>query len=275
MESDLESMLRRILRPLIAYLMRRGIGYIAVRDLIKRVFIDEALRGHIAEPPPTDSQISLVTGINRREVKRLREETGQAAPAERDPMAGINMAARVVATWVSAPAFRDQSGEPRRLAVHGDSVAPRFDDLLRTAKIDVRARTVIEELLRAGVVVYEPDDQLRLVRSSFTPAASREKMLFLASNVGDHLRSALHNLGGPSTPFIERALFHNAIRTDRLDAARPILTDMADRLLRQANERLLDGNLAHTDAETPADHGNMRRLRLGVYYYETDSEDRP
>jgi hypothetical protein len=181
----------------------------------------------------------------------------------------------VVATWVSAPAFLNPRGEPLVLAVHGDPSEPRFEDLLRTAKIDVRGRTVIEELLRAGVVAHEPDDRLRLIRSSFTPAASREKMLFLAANIGDHLRSALHNLGAPSVPFIERALFNNAIRADRLDAVRPVLTEMADRLLRQANERLLDNNLAQTDADTPKSSGAMRRLRLGVYYYEADSEDRP
>lgn len=275
METDLETMLRRLLRPLVAYLMRRGIGYIAVRDLIKRIFAEEALTAHAAGEPPTDSQISVVTGINRREVKRLREEMTQEAPAARDPMAGVNMAARAVATWVSAPAFRDPSGEPMLLTIHGDGTQTSFDDLLRAAKVDVRARTVIEELLRAGVIEQEADDRVRLLRSTFTPVAPREKMLFLASNVSDHLRSAFHNLSGSANPFIERALFHNAIRADRLEAARPVLAEMADRLLRQANEKLMDSNLANTDAETTVDPVDLRRLRLGVYYYETDSEDRP
>lgn len=275
METDLETMLRRVLRPLIAYLMRRGLGYIAVRDLIKRIFVEEAVHALGADEVLTDSQISLVTGINRREVKRLREEMDQEAPVERDPMAGVNMAARAVATWVSAPAFRSPSGEPMLLSIHGDGTQASFDDLLRVAKIDVRARTVIEELLRAGVIEQDADDRLVLLRSTYTPVAPREKMLFLASNVSDHLRSAFHNLSGAGSPFIERALFHNAIRADRLEAARPILADMADRLLRQANEKLMDSNLANTDAETTGESLKMRRLRLGVYYYETDSEDRP
>lgn len=275
MEPDLETMMRRVLRPLITYLMRRGIGYIAMRDLLKRIFVEEALKAHAGDEAATDSQISLVTGINRREVKRLREETTRPAPPERDPMIGINMAARAVATWVSAPAFRNAAGEPSPLALHGDGSTTSFDDLLRAAKIDVRGRTVIEELLRAGVVEQDADDRLRLLRPTYTPAAPREKMLFLASNVSDHLRSAFHNLSGSDTPFIERALFHNAIRADRLDAARPILADLADRLLRQANERLMDSNLANTDAQTTPAAGSLRRLRLGVYYYETDSEDRP
>lgn len=267
-------MLRRILRPIIAYLMRRGLGYIAVRDLIKRIFIEEALGAQAGAQAPTDSQLSLVTGINRREVKRLREEAALPEPAGRDPMAGINMAARAVATWISAPEFRDTAGEPRRLAPHGDGPEASFDDVLRAARIDVRGRTVIEELLRAGIVELDADDRLHLLRSSFTPVAPREKMLFLAANISDHLHSAFHNLAGSETPFIERALFHNAIRSERLEQARPILADLADRLLRQANERLMDSNLAGTDGEGAAESSCLRRLRLGVYYYETDAEDR-
>lgn len=277
MESDIEIMLRRLLRPLIAHLMRRGWGYIAFRDLLKRIYVDEAMRSHAGEEPPTDSQISVVTGINRREVKRLREEAARPEADEtRDPMAGVNIAARVVGTWVSGASFCDPDGNPRPLSVRNDGNAPNFDALLRKAKVDVRARTVIEELERAGIAERLPDDRVRLLRTAFTPDEPRDKLLFLAANVGDHMRSAFHNLAGEQPVFIERALFHNGIGADRLDAARPVLSDMADRLLRQSNEQLLEGNLASTDAAgAESDGGRLRRLRLGVYYYETDAEDRP
>lgn len=277
MESDLELMLRRLLRPLVAHLMRRGWGYIAFRDLLKRIYVDEALRGHAGAEPPTDSQVSVVTGINRREVRRLREEAAAPGVAEpRDPMAGVNIAARVVGTWVSAAAFRDADGNPRPLSLRNDGEAPSFDSLLRKAKVDVRARTVIEELERAGIAERLPSERLGLLRTAFTPDEPREKLLFLAANVGDHMRSAFHNLGGEQPVFIERALFHNGIAAERLDAARPVLSEMADRLLRQSNEQLLEGNLSSTDSADAKPGGQrLRRLRLGVYYYETDAEDRP
>lgn len=270
-------MLRRLLRPLITYLMRQGWGYIAFRDLLKRVYVEEALRAHEGEATSTDSQISLVTGINRREVKRLREEAAKPNAAEqRDPMAGVNMAARVVGTWVSAAAFRDASGQPIALSLRNAGDGPGFDALLRAAHVDVRGRTVIEELERAGVIERFEEDRVRLLRTAFTPAEPREKLLFVAANVGDHLRSAFHNLTGEAPTFIERALFYNAIRADRLDAARPVLAEMADRLLRQSNEQLLEGNLASTDTVgTSSGEAKLRRLRLGVYYYEADAEDRP
>ena len=251
MDADVETMLRRLLSPLISYLMRRGLGYIALRDLLKKIYVEEALWRHATEETPTDSSISLVTGINRREVKRLRDDALQARASEtRDPMAG-------------------------HLGTRGSDPEPNFESLLRAAKVDVRARTVIEELQRAGIVERDSDDKLCLLRAAFTPGTPKEKMLFLAANVSDHLRSALHNLNPDEVPFIERALFHNAINAGQLDALRPMISDMADKLLRRANEKLMESSLAGTDAPADDDGRPLKRLRLGVYYYETDADDRP
>ncbi|WP_298283073.1 DUF6502 family protein [Acidocella sp.] len=272
-----EAMLYRLLRPLVAHLMRRGWGYIAMRDLLKRIYVDEALHGLEGGERPTDSQVSAITGINRREVKRLREAASNPESSEaRDPMAGVNATARVVGTWVSSALFRTADGAPRVLPLRAEQAPASFEELLRTAKVDVRAKTVLEELEKAGVLERLPDNRVRLLRAAFTPGDLRDKLLFLAANVGDHLRSAFHNLESGGPVFIERALFHNGIVAGRLDAARPALSDMADRLLRQCNEVLLEGNLARTDTSgPPAREGRLRRLRLGVYYYETDADDRP
>lgn len=280
MDTDLDTMMRRVLRPLIAYLMKRGIGYIALRDLLKKIFVEEALKSRQNAEMPTDSMISLVTGIHRREVKRLREAAlHEDSLAGRDPMAGVNTAARVVATWVTAAAFRGEQGEPVSLGVRAGDAEPGFDALLRVAKVDVRARTVIEELQRGGIVEYGEDKRLYLLRTAYTPGTPTEQMLFLGANVSDHMRSALHNLAGGGAPFIERALFHNAIGAEPLHTLRPVFAAMADKLLRQANEQLLASSMAATDTAgtTPATGatGALKRLRLGVYYYETDATEAP
>lgn len=280
MDADLDTMMRRLLRPLIAYLMKRGVGYIALRDLLKKIFVEEALKSRQSGELPTDSVISLVTGINRREVKRLREaalhEDSLAAP---DPMAGVNMAARVVATWVSAAAFRGAQGAPASLGIKAGDAEPGFDALLRAAKVDVRARTVIEELQRGGVVEQGDDKRLHLLRTAYTPGTPKEQMLFFGANVSDHMRSALHNLAAEGAPFIERALFHNAMGAAQLNALRPVFAEMADRLLRQANEQLLASSMAATDTAGAAPAGGaetaVKRLRLGVYYYEADASEAP
>jgi hypothetical protein len=267
MDADLEAMLVRLLRPLVGALMRRGVGYIALRDLLKRVYVEEALSQHETPGAATDSTISLVTGINRREVKALREALALEVPVEtRERATGMSMAARAVATWASAAAFREADGTPRPLQLPDDEHGPGFDALLRLAKVDVRAKTVQEELIRAGVAERMADGRLRLLRAAFTPETPHGMMLFLADNVGDHLRAALHNLEGGAPRFIERALFHNRLTAAQLEAVRPQLTEMAAGLLRDANAALL---AAPAEGETT----NQRRLRLGVYYYEAKADD--
>lgn len=272
MTPALSLMLRRLLRPLVGTLMRQGVGYIAFRDLLKRIYVEEALSRQ-DEELTTDSAISLVTGINRGEIKRLRASIeAPEALAEQNAMAGVNLAARVVATWVSHADFRDEAGNPRPLAIHGD-VDKDFDALLRAAKVDVRAKTVISELERAGVVSMESGGTLRLLRGAFTPTVPEDMMLFLAANVGDHLRAALHNLEGGQPAFIERALFHNGLSAARVEALRARLSGMGDRLLREANEILLEDRLTGTDNAVREKGDAKKRLRLGVFYFETDASD--
>ena len=274
MTPELSLMLRRLLKPLIATLIKRGVGYIAMRDLLKQVYIEEALRCHDEQTPATDSTLSVMTGINRREVKRLRADIKTSPGEEKSAMTGVNMAARVVATWSSAAQFRDETGAPRPLAVHGAD-GKDFDSLLRVAKVDVRARTIIGELERAGAVKMGDDDRLLLLRNSYTPSVPEEKMLFLSANVGDHLRAALSNLEGNTPPFIERALFQNRLSGEWLEGLRSHFARMAEQFLRDANEALLKESVAGTDSPPPALSAAPKRMRLGVYYYETDADDAP
>ncbi|MDD5378907.1 MAG: hypothetical protein PHY17_07135, partial [Acidithiobacillus sp.] len=92
-------------------------------------------------------------------------------------------------------------------------------------------------------------------------ALPEDRVAFLGENVGDHLRSAVHNLEGGES-FLERALYFDALPAVVLEEARPEIYRMSERLLREAHQRL-------SEAESP--EGPQRRLRLGVYYYEEDA----
>ncbi|HQT63814.1 MAG TPA: DUF6502 family protein [Acidocella sp.] len=273
-------MIRRLLQPLIRYLISKGWGYIALRDLLKECYVHEAVRANQVEGDPTDSLISLVTGIHRGEVKRLRALALEAENANnRLAKTGATLAARVVATWVSDPRFCDKNGQPIQLALRqADGVkeaVPWIDTLLQAARIDIRGRTVVDEMLRAKTAELVDEKFIRLVQSAHFGADPAETLYFLGANVGDHMNAAFHNIKGEQPRFIERALFHNSISAQQLDTIRPELSKMADHLLRQANQRLLEGQIAGTEAASGEKIEPRRRLRLGVYYYEADEGDAP
>ena len=114
MNEALKTAVFAILHPLVRYLIGQGWTYGALADTLKMVYVAEASQ-HYGEADGrtlTDSRVSLLTGIHRKEVKRLRvqlEEHGER-PLLRH---GANMAAQVVAAWISMVEYTDPAGQPR------------------------------------------------------------------------------------------------------------------------------------------------------------------
>ncbi|AEM47163.1 conserved protein of unknown function [Acidithiobacillus ferrivorans] len=264
MNGVLKTAVLAILRPLIRYLIGQGWTYGALADALKMVYVAEAGQhyGEAAGRPLTDSRISLLTGIHRKEVKRLRlllEEHGER-PMLRH---GANIAAQVVAAWVSMAEYTDPAGQPRPLPLRSEA-SPSFEGLARRVKADMRPRAILDELGRVGVT-QEQEGVVHLLRVAYISDLPEDQVAFLGENVGDHLRSAVHNLEG-GEPFLERALYFDALPAAVLEEARPEIYRMSERLLREAHQRL-------NAAESP--EGPQRRLRLGVYYYEEDAAVKP
>src|SRR5665647_525774 len=67
--------IRYLLRPLVRLLLSHGISFPTFCDLVKSAYVKVAEEEFkLASKPQTDSRISLLTGIHRREINRLRNE---------------------------------------------------------------------------------------------------------------------------------------------------------------------------------------------------------
>ena len=73
--SSLIRSIRHVMRPVIRLMMRHGIVLQSFQELVKSVYTEEAEKEiRTSGNPVTDLQISLMTGLHRKEVKRFREE---------------------------------------------------------------------------------------------------------------------------------------------------------------------------------------------------------
>ena len=154
----LDSVLR-VMLPLVRLLLRNGVTYPTFVAALKRVFIDAGVTELAAtDMPRTDSAVTLLTGIHRRDVRTLTR-SAKLAPAS----APASLASQVVARWMTDPAFHNRRGAPRALLRGG--VKSSFDDLVASVSSDVRPRAVLDELRRLGVV---SDDE-----SGVAPALQR------------------------------------------------------------------------------------------------------
>ena len=71
--AQLHRALRLLLRPLVKLLVEQGVPFGELAEVLKGVYVDVALRDFPLEGKgPTDSRVTLLTGVHRKDVKRLR-----------------------------------------------------------------------------------------------------------------------------------------------------------------------------------------------------------
>ncbi len=102
--------LARLLRPLVRLMIRSGVTFPVVAELLRGLYVDVATRDLLADPKAqTDSRISLLTGVHRKEIRRLRTE----APAPEGVPEVVTLASQIIARWLAAPPYADAGGRPR------------------------------------------------------------------------------------------------------------------------------------------------------------------
>ena len=261
--SIVEATVLRVMRPLVRLLVRHGVTYPAFATALKRVFLDAAVDELRAQTmAQTDSALSLLSGVHRRDVRTL---TRAAAAPERAAKVPLSLAGEVVARWLSDRAWQDRRRRPRPLS------RAEFDAMVAGVSSDVRGRAMLDELLRLGVV-REGDGGIALNAGGFAPRQGfAETAELFAANVADHAAAAAANLQG-ETNFLEQAIY-----VDRL-GERSVAR--LERAAQRAWAKALPSVLAEAQACSDADAGDAvaaaagKRVRFGVYFYSTEGERR-
>ncbi|MEM1382444.1 MAG: DUF6502 family protein [Pseudomonadota bacterium] len=261
--------LRGLLRPLVRALIAQGMTAPALYRIIKRVYVEVAERDfRLDDQRPTDSRISMLTGVHRRDVRSFREDPeGENTEASRK----VATFATVLGRWLASPETTDGEGRPLPLPRAGRD-GPSFEALVEAVSRDIRPRTVLDELVRQGLVSLSEDGEtVELSGDAFLgPADLDQKVYFFAENVGDHIAAAADNLLSDDPPFMERAVYYNRLRSSSVDVlegrARALATEALVDLNRLAHDRQAE--------DLDADDGT-HRFRFGVFFYRVDEAEEP
>ena len=98
----------RLLRPLVRVLLRHGMAYGTFAELARKAYVDEGFEQVAASGKrPTISSVSALTGLTRKETKRLRE---QEVVGDEDSAQRYSRAIRVVSGWLSDSRFQKCPG---------------------------------------------------------------------------------------------------------------------------------------------------------------------
>ena len=263
MNAILKKTVLRILRPLVRYLMEQGWTYATLIELLKFVFVAEVIAEDMrhGRKQPTDSRVSLLSGVHRKEVRRLRSEMA-AEHAEPDLEDNVSASARLVSAWATTPGFLGGDGRPLVLPLRASSGMPSFDELVFRLKADMRGRTILDDLVRSGVAVVE-GESVRLLRTSYVSDVPEERLFYMGAHLGDHAQAVTHNLRGSEPPYFDQSMSFDCIPVQQVDEIRGLLRQQAEQLLHENYQRI-DHGLSEADRSIRSGI----RLRLGIYYYE-------
>lgn len=255
--------LRRLLRPLVHLMVARGITYPHLSDVLKGLFVEVAETDfQLDGKPVTDSRVSLVSGVHRKDVSRLRADPQRRASP---PAATVTLASQVFSRWLGDPAWRNGRGAPRplpRLASEGGQVS--FEALVAGISSDIRPRAVLDDWLNRGLVTLDDRDRVCLNLQAFVPArGDDDKLFYFALHLHDHAAAASHNLLG-GDPFMDRSVHAEGLSPASVASLKALAAEHGMQTLLVLNEAVQAAE--RRDRKLP-DDAPRERFTLGVYLY--------
>ena len=257
----------KLLRPLIRILLRNGIPYGIFADLAKRVYVDIAADEFgIPGRKQSISRISIITGLSRKEVRRV-----SSLPEQRDEDATerYNRAARVISGWVRDRDFLDDQNHPAELRMEGSG--PTFNELVRRFSGDVPARAVLDELLHVGAVERVGTHSIRLIQRAYLPKTDEASMLdILGTDVQALISTIDHNLRSRTQEsFFQRKVAYDNLPVEIVQELRRLSSLKGQTWLEE-----MDRWLAQHDRDINPSVGGSGRIRagVGIYYFEEELE---
>jgi Family of unknown function (DUF6502) len=249
----------RMLRPIMRLALDRGLKYQDIDELIRELMLDEATLAweKVHSKAPSGSQLSVTTGINRKEIKRrLIVENA----ANRMSKAKVSLAAQVFTAWVRRS---EEDSSTKKIHVLRQLDKPSFQELAETVGKDVHFRSVLDELLRLGLA-NEIDGFTELTANNFVPRKDLLARLDIsADNAAAHLSAMSENLARPDAAFLEQAIWANKLSPQ---ACSRILAE-ARAAWAQAHKQLYEKMVTEPEADTGAP---IQRIRIGMYSYAED-----
>jgi hypothetical protein len=250
-----------LLEPVILVLLKSGVSLQEFAAVAKAKFVAVATREFGIRGRPTNvSRVAILTGLDRREVRKLRV----ASPATAEP-GFMSKPTQVLEGWFSDPEFLAANGKPRDLAIDRDG--SDFPALVRRYAPGIPLVAMIKELRAAGAVEKTKSGKLRALQRAFIPRELNENQVRLWGSALRDLGTTLeNNVGRAATerPRFERRALSVNVDSRALPEFRAFLEAEGQAFLERVDAWLTAHRLTDQDEVRPA----AIRLGVGVYHIQ-------
>lgn len=268
LQKTLATTVSRMLRPLVRVLLRNGIAYGSFAELARRVYVDVAYSDFA--PPgkkQTVTRVSALTGLTRKDVKRLLENSSAGQP---DSEQRYNRAVRVISGWVNDAEFQTDGGRPATLPLEGDSGS--FSALVRKYSGDVTTQSMLA-VLEAASSISKKAGKVRLVKKAYVPGSDPlDKLAILGIDTAELIATIDHNLTHADDELrYQRKVSSHQVNPQATEEFQALAAGKSQALLEE-----LDAWLAAHEVKGEHAPGEGRYVSLGIYFYERpDDEENP
>lgn len=259
---------RTALRPLVRLLLKHGVMHRDFVELSKEIYVDMARRDYGLGGRPTNvSRTALLTGLDRKEVGRIRSrlEAAEREPDADDGARKQDRITRLLSGWHQDSAYLREDGSPMMLPLEGP--APSYASLVKRYAGDVPGITILRELERTGAVkLHNNNSAVEVLRRNYRlDTVDPEALARAASVLADIGETVTHNL---YREIDEQSRFE--ARASNLRIPRTEMPAYRELVYRECQSFLEKIDAWLTAHEATDDTEPTERVGLGVYWIQSD-----
>jgi hypothetical protein len=262
---------RVLLGPLVRILLRQGISYGEFSEVAKAVYVEIALKDfQVAGRRATKTRLAVMTGLTRKEVKRVVDEANKERFELR---ANFNRLGRVLVGWHTDPDFTGPYGLP--LELQYETTTPNnvtVTELVKRHSGDMSPRSILDELIRVGAVRETDKGWYRVLRRDYIPEAEG---IHNFERVGSVIRNFINTIDfnmtktAPGKGRFERlAVADDGMRNQDIPRFDAYLRERCQTMLEEVD------NWITNQPKPDRKKGDVViRTGIGIYHYMNDEEE--
>lgn len=202
--------LRMMLKPLVKLLINQGVTHADFAEAAKEVYVEVAIRHFMIDGKINQSRVAVLTGLTRKEVKRVLVDAQSAEYHEKS----FSRPSRLLTAWHSDPSFIGPYGVPLDLRYDSEQEGERtFKQLVKVYGADMSPKAMLDILTGSGAIIEVEQNLYRVVRRGFHPAALSPELIERFGFVAhDFFSTAARNIEKTSS---RDALLERVVRSSR------------------------------------------------------------
>jgi len=266
---------RNLMLPIVRTAMRHGLAYDDLHEALRRSIAECAQELH-PEGAKSQSQLAILTGIPRPQIKRLQATLDVGAAEE---LSNLTRVGRLIVGWQRD--FVGPYGVTLELPLEPGEHS--FPDLVRRFAGQANPAEVLEDLKRVGVVEITAAGRARLTNRPYITGRLRpesiERMSWVIHDLAETLDFNLNPDRKCPAHFERRMYTHEPLAGHLLEGFRQLATEEGQGFLARLDSWLTEqlkeirkrrrksgaGNVA---SEAPRD---AKHVGVGVYWFEKDA----